>query len=65
MVTEIAVEAAPDGGVSAADCVRELRRLELEERLQDLRRQLVAPPQGGEDALLREKIEIARQIAGL
>jgi hypothetical protein len=45
--------------------VRELRRLELEGRLQDLRRQLVAPEQGAEDALLREKIEIARQIAGL
>jgi len=65
MVTEIAVEAAPEGGVSAADCVRELRRLELEGRLQDLRRQLAAPEQGAEDALLREKIEIARQIAGL
>jgi len=65
MVTEIAVEAAPETGVSAAECVRELRRLELEGRLQDLRRQLAAPQQGAEDALLREKIEIARQIAGL
>jgi DNA primase len=65
MVTEIAVEAAPGAGLSAAECVRELRRLELEGRLQDLKRRLVAPPQGAEDALLREKIDIARQIAGL
>jgi DNA primase len=65
IVTEVAVEAAPASGVSPADCVRELRRLELESRLTALRQQIAAAKDGSEDALLREKNEIARQIAGL
>jgi DNA primase len=65
IVTEVAVEAAPQSGVSPADCVRELRRLELESRLLGLRQQIAAAKDGSEDALLREKNEIARQIAGL
>lgn len=65
IVTEVAVEATPGSGVSPADCVRELRRLELESRLTALRQRIAAAPDGGQDALLREKNEIARQIAGL
>ncbi len=65
IVTEVAVEAAPGSGVSPAECVRELRRLELESRLSALRQQIAAARDGREDELLREKNEIARQIAGL
>ena len=65
LLTEVAVEAAPGSGVSPADCVRELRRLELESRLTALRQRIAAARDGSEDALLREKNEIARQIAGL
>jgi DNA primase len=65
IVTEVAVEAAPESGVSPADCVRELRRMELESRQDALRKRIAVAPEGGHDALLREKNEIARQIAGL
>ena len=65
IVTEVAVEAAPSSGVTPADCVRELRRMELESRQEALRRQIAAAQEGSQDALLREKNEIARQIAGL
>lgn len=65
IVTEVAVEATPGSGVSPADCVRELRRLELESRLTALRRRIATAPDGGEDALLREKNEVARKLASL
>jgi hypothetical protein len=65
LLREIAVEAPPVEQADPLDCVRELRRLSLKQRLARIQGEL-AKAQGQElQTLLQEKLEISRQMAGL
>jgi hypothetical protein len=66
MLNEIAVEESPAGGQSGAECLRELRRLSLERRLEEVQKRLRAA--GAEEdvlALLLQKQDLTRQMAAL
>jgi len=65
ILTEIAVQDVPTEGVTARDCVRELKRLPLRARMAEIQRDL--PKAHGEslEALLQEKLELGRLMANL
>jgi DNA primase len=63
LLTALAVEAPPGGGISARDCVRELKSLPLKRRLREIQGDLVRAEGAAVDALLTEKLRITRQIA--
>jgi DNA primase len=61
----VAVVEGPAGGVSALDCVKELKRLPLRARMAEIQRALKEAPPERQEALLVEKGELARQMAAL
>ncbi len=64
LLHEVAVETAPTAGLQATDCVRELRSVRLRERLAQIQKDL-GRPERDEQALLEEKLQIKRMMAGL
>jgi len=64
-LTAIAVEGVASDGVSAVDCVRELKRLPLKARMAEIQKKLKEAPGDAVDALLQEKNRLASQMAGL
>jgi DNA primase len=65
LLREIAVDGPPVDEARAEDCVRELRRMRLKRRLSEIQAELGRA--GGAEAagLLRQKVEITRQMANL
>jgi DNA primase len=64
-LTAIAVEGVASDGVSAGDCVRELKRLPLKARMAEIQKKLKEAPGEAVDALLQEKNRLALQMASL
>ena len=65
LMSEIAVEGVPAEGVSAEDCVRELRRQPLKARMAEIQKRLAGASEDAQEALLAEKTRLVRQMAGL
>jgi hypothetical protein len=67
IVNEVAVEGSPAGAQSAAECVREIKRLALERRLEAIQARLRGAAALGEptETLLQEKLDLKRRIASL
>jgi DNA primase len=65
LLSEIAVVGAPQEGLSARECVLELRRQPLRARMDEIQRQLTKATGEAQDALLAEKMRLRRQMAGL
>ncbi len=63
-LSELAVEGSPAGGQGAAECLKELRRLALERRLEEIQKAIDGAAEGTE-ALLQEKLTLKRRIATL
>jgi DNA primase len=64
-LTAIAMEGVASDGVSAADCVRELKRQPLKARMAEIQKKLKEAPGEAVDALLQEKNRLASQMASL
>jgi DNA primase len=60
MLSEIAVEGAPAEGITAEECVRELKRHASQRRQAEIQKELEQSPSGDDDAVLREKLAVAR-----
>ncbi len=65
LMSEIAVEGVPTEGLSAEDCVRELRRQPLKARMAEIQKRLAGASGDAQEALLAEKTRLVRQMAGL
>ncbi len=65
VMSEIAVEGVPEEGLSAEDCVRELRRQPLKARMAEIQKRLAGASGDTQEALLAEKTRLVRQMAGL
>jgi DNA primase len=65
LLTEVAVQGAPSVGLTADDCVRELKRRPLVARMAEIQRALPAASGEAQEALLSEKQRITRQMASL
>jgi DNA primase len=65
VMSEIAVEGVPEEGLSAEDCVRELRRQPLKARMAEIQKRLAGASGEVQEALLAEKTRLVRQMAGL
>jgi DNA primase len=65
MLREIAMAGSPEAGISAVDCVRELKRRPLEARMDAIQQSLRTASGDSALALLTEKLEIGRMLAGL
>jgi DNA primase len=65
MLREIAVDGPPTTGLTPADCVRELRCRPLEARMAEIQRDLGRASGAAVEALLAEKLQLKRQMAGL
>jgi len=65
LMSEIAVEGVPMEGLSAEDCVRELRRQPLKARMAEIQKRLAGASGDAQEALLVEKTRLVRQMAGL
>ena len=65
MLREIAMAGGPGDGISARDCVRELKRRPLEARMDEIQQSLRTASGDSAQALLTEKLEIGRMLAGL
>jgi DNA primase len=65
LLSEIAVEGVPTEGLSAEDCVRELRRQPLKARMAEIQKRLAGTSGEAQEALLAEKTRLVRQMAGL
>jgi hypothetical protein len=65
LVREVAVENPPVDEARPRECVLELRRRVLSQRLAEIQKDLQAAPQEAVEALLQEKLVIRRQIANL
>jgi DNA primase len=65
LLNEIAVGSMPVEGVTAADCVRELRRGPLMARMAQIQKDLARGSGADEEALLNEKLQIKRQMTSL
>jgi DNA primase len=65
VMSEIAVEGVPEEGLSAEDCVRELRRQPLKARMAEIQKRLAGASGDAQEALLAEKTRLVRQMAGL
>jgi len=63
LLSEVAVVAPPAEALAALECVRELRRLPMKARLQEIQKRLNAGTT--DDELLREKTRLVREIASL
>jgi DNA primase len=64
-LTALAVAGVAAEGVSAEDCVKELKRLPLRARMAEIQKKLREAPGEAVDALLQEKNRLASQMAGL
>jgi DNA primase len=65
LLSEIAVEGVPDEGLSAEECVRELRRQPLKARMAEIQKRLTGASGDALEALLAEKTRLVRQMASL
>ena len=65
LMSEIAVVEVPAEGLSAEDCVRELRRQPLKARMAEIQKRLAGTSGDAQEALLAEKTRLVRQMAGL
>jgi DNA primase len=65
VMSEIAVEEVPTEGLSAEECVRELRRQPLKARMAEIQKRLAGATGEAQEALLAEKTRLVRQMAGL
>ncbi len=65
VMSQIAVEGVPTEGLSAEDCVRELRRQPLKARMAEIQKRLAGASEDAQEALLAEKTRLVRQMAGL
>jgi DNA primase len=65
VMSQIAVEGVPAEGLSAEDCVRELRRQPLKARMAEIQKRLAGASEEAQEALLAEKTRLVRQMAGL
>jgi hypothetical protein len=65
VMSEIAVEGVPEEGLSAEECVRELRRQPLKARMAEIQKRLAGASGDAQEALLAEKTRLVRQMAGL
>jgi DNA primase len=65
VLREIAMAGGPEDGISAVDCVRELKRRPLEARMDEIQESLRTASGDSALALLTEKLEIGRTLAGL
>ena len=65
MLREIAMAGGPEDGIAAMDCVRELKRRPLEARMDQIQESLRTASGDNALALLTEKLEIGRMLAGL
>ncbi len=65
LMSEIAVEGVPEEGLSAEECVRELRRQPLKARMAEIQKRLAGASGDAQEALLAEKTRLVRQMTGL
>jgi DNA primase len=65
LLSEIAVEGVPGEGLSAMECVKEIRRQPLKARMADVQKRLQGAEGESLEALLNEKTRLVREIAGL
>jgi DNA primase len=65
VLSEIAVEGVPGEGLSARECVREIRRQPLRARMAEIQKRLQEAQGESLEALLSEKTRLVREIAGL
>jgi DNA primase len=65
LMSEIAVEGVPEEGLSAEECVRELRRQPLKARMKEIQKRLAGASGEAQEALLAEKTRLVRQMTGL
>jgi DNA primase len=65
LMSEIAVEGVPEEGLSAEECVRELRRQPLRARMAEIQKRLAGASGEAQEALLAEKTRLVRQMASL
>jgi DNA primase len=65
LMSEIAVVGVPQDGLSAEECVRELRRQPLRARMAEIQKRLAGASGEAEEALLAEKTRLVRQMASL
>jgi DNA primase len=65
LMSEIAVGGVPTEGLSAEECVRELRRQPLKARMAEIQKRLAGASGEAQEALLAEKSRLVRQMAGL
>jgi len=65
LLAEIAVEGVPEEGLTADECVRELRRQPLKARMAEIQKRLAGASGEALTALLAEKTRLVRQMAGL
>jgi DNA primase len=65
LMSEIAVQGVPEEGLSAEECVRELRRQPLKARMAEIQKRLAGATGEAQEALLAEKTRLVRQMTGL
>jgi DNA primase len=65
MLNELAVQGAPEEGLSAADCVRELKTVPLKVRMAEIQRDLGSASGETLEQLLAEKLRLKRRMASL
>jgi DNA primase len=65
LMSAIAVEGVPEDGLSAEECVRELRRQPLKARMAEIQKRLAGASGEAQEALLAEKTRLVRQMTGL
>jgi DNA primase len=65
LLSEIAVEGVPGEGLSARECVKEIRRQPLRAKMAEIQKRLQGAQGESLEALLNEKTRLVREIAGL
>jgi DNA primase len=65
LLSEIAVEGVPGEGLSARECVKEIRRQPLKAQMAEVQKKLQSAKGESLEALLNEKTRLVREIAGL
>jgi hypothetical protein len=65
VLSEAAVEEAPSKGVTAEECVKELKAFPLRERMAEIQKDLSKSSGAAQEALLAEKLDLKRRMATL
>src|SRR5262249_20815236 len=65
LLNEIAVQGTPTEGVTAGDCVRELRCIPLKARMAEIQKDLARATGSDQEALLAEELQLKRQMTTL